>query len=257
VLDSCLDLDGSWAIGGKIHGGYLLSEIARTALGTVSGDHPHPLAVSAQFVSAPDAGPAELSIEMLRTGRSVSSLRCRLVQDSRIRSEVLLTAGTLPVGGEALWTAPGGAPELPPVEDCQRVPAVRSDGVRVGHLEHVELRLDPASSSWAVGRPSRVAELCGWLRPDPQLDAIGAADPLWLLIAGDAMPPVTFNFGLLGWVPTVSLDMHLRRLPTGGWLKAVQRAALISDNWLDETCDLYDEAGHLVGSARQFAGYRG
>jgi hypothetical protein len=71
------------------------------------------------------------------------------------------------------------------------------------------------------------------------------------------MPPVTFNFGLLGWVPTVSLDMHLRRLPTGGWLKAVQRAALIGDNWLDETCDLYDEAGHLVGSARQFAGYRG
>jgi hypothetical protein len=102
-----------------------------------------------------------------------------------------------------------------------------------------------------------VAELCGWLRPDLQLDAIAAADPLWLLIAGDAMPPVTFNFGLLGWVPTVSLDMHLRRLPTGGWLKAVQRAALIGDNWLDETCDLYDEAGHLVGSARQFAGYRG
>ena len=63
-------------------------------------------------------------------------------------------------------------------------------------------------------------------------------------------------FGLLGWVPTVSLDMHLRTLPSGDWLKAVQRSQLIADNWLDETCDLYDENGRLVGSARQFAGYR-
>ena len=53
--------------------------------------------------------------------------------------------------------------------------------------------------------------------------------------------PSRLHFGLLGWVPTVSLDMHLRALPRGGWLKAVQRSQLIADNWLDETCDLYDE----------------
>jgi hypothetical protein len=255
-----LDLDGDWAIGGKIHGGYLLARVARAALGSLDGRHPHPLAVSAQFVSAPDAGPAQLLVEVLRTGRSVTSLRCRLTQDDLIRTEILLTAGTLPSAGEALW-APTNAPELPAVEDCPRAPALRPDGVRIGHLAHVDLRLDPATTGWAVGKPGHVAELRGWLRPDPVTDpgsigADGEVDPLWLLVAGDALPPLTFNFGILGWVPTVSLDMHLRTMPRGGWFRGVQRAALIADNWLDETCDLYDETGRLVGSARQFAGYR-
>jgi hypothetical protein len=260
-VEVALDLDGDWAIGGKIHGGYLLSEIARAALATLDADHPHPLTVSAVFVSAPDPGPARLSVELLRRGRSVSSLRARLTQDDAVRVEVLMTAGILRPAGDALWTAPTGAPELPPVEDCPRAPALRLDGVRIGHLAHVDLRLDPATTGWAVGRPGHVAEMRGWLRPDPETDPgsigpDGVPDPRWLLIAGDALPPLTFNFGMLGWVPTVSLDMHLRTLPSGGWLKAVQRAQLIADNWLDETCDLYDEAGRLVGSARQFAGYR-
>lgn len=256
-----LDLDGDWAIGGKIHGGYLLSEIARASLGLLADGHPHPLAISAMFLSAPDAGPAELAVEVLRRGRSVSSLRARLTQGDAVRTEVLLTAGTLRAPADALWTAPTGVPELPPVEDCPRAPALRPDGVRIGHLAHVDLRLDPATTGWATGQPGHVAEMRGWVRPDPETDpgsvaADGSLDPRWLLVAGDALPPLTFNFGLLGWVPTVSLDMHLRGLPQGGWLKAVQRSQLIADNWLDETCDLYDETGRLIGSARQFAGYR-
>ena len=242
-----LDLDGSWAIGGKIHGGYLLSEIARAALGLLGDGHPHPLAVSAMFVSAPDPGPAELAVEVLRRGRSVSSLRARLSQGDAVRTEVLLTAGTLPTAGEALWVAPTGAPELPPVEDCParagaapgrgphrpprpRRPAARPGDDRLGGRPPRARRRTPRLGASGPARPTRAA--CG---------RTATIDPLWLLVAGDALPPLTFNFGLLGWVPTVSLDMHLRTLPTGGWLKAVQRAQLIADNWLDETCDLYDE----------------
>jgi acyl-CoA thioesterase len=252
--DLQLNLDGSWGIGGKIHGGYLLSEIVRAALDRLPESHPHPLAVSAQFLSAPDAGPADLTVEVLRTGRSVSSLRARLGQDGQIRTEVLLTAGTLRAGGEPVWVAPNGVPDLPPPDTCPRAPSLRVDGIRIGHLDHVDLRLDPRVAGFAQGRPGRTGELRGWLRPDGEHDP---TDPVWLLIAGDALPPLTFNFGLLGWVPTVSFDMHLRALPPTGWLKAVQRAQLIADNWLDETCDLYDESGRLVGSARQLAGYRG
>lgn len=256
-----LDLDGSWAIGGKIHGGYLLAEIARAALGVLPGTHPHPLAVSAQFLSAPDAGAADLFVETLRVGRSVSSLRARLTQGDAVRTEVLITAGVLPAGGEALYTAPDGPPALPPVEDCPRSPALRPDGVRIGHLANVDLRLDPATTGWARGEPGGSGELRGWIRPDPETDPghigpDGGVDPLWMIIAGDALPPLTFDFGLLGWVPTVSMDVQLRSLPTGGWFSAVQRARLIADNWLDETCDVYDATGRLVASARQLAGYR-
>ena len=50
-----VDLDGSWAIGDKIHGGYLLMQVVRAAI--ESGGFPHPLGVSAHFASAPDPGP--------------------------------------------------------------------------------------------------------------------------------------------------------------------------------------------------------
>jgi hypothetical protein len=255
-----LDLDGSWAIGGKIHGGYLLAEIAKAALTTLPAQHPHPLAVSAQFVSAPDAGPAELLVEPLRAGRSVSSLRARVLQGDAVRTEVMITAGMLPPAGPTLF-ARGGAPDLPPVEDCPRAPALRVDGVRIGHLANVELRLDPATTGWTHGEPGRGGLVQGWIRPDPETDRAsigpdGGVDPVWLLVAGDALPPLTFDFGMLGWVPTVSMDVQLRTLPVGDWFRAVMRAELIADNWLDETCDIYDVSGRLVASARQLAGYR-
>jgi hypothetical protein len=91
-----------------------------------------------------------------------------------------------------------------------------------------------------------------WIRPDD-----GAAiDPFWLLVAGDAPPPVTFDLGIRGWVPTVTLDAHIRQLPQQGWLIAEQTAKLVADGWLDETCNLWDETGRLVASVRQLAGYR-
>src|SRR4051794_41956693 len=114
MSEADLDLDGSWAIGGKIHGGYLLSVIARAALRFAPEEHRHPITVSATFVSAPDAGAAALSVETLRTGRSVSSLRCRLVQDGRGRAEGLLTLGAPPPRGAPPWAAPHGGPAPPP-----------------------------------------------------------------------------------------------------------------------------------------------
>ena len=84
--DLQLNLDGSWGIGGKIHGGYLLSEIVRAALDRLPESHPHPLAVSAQFLSAPDAGPADLTVEVLRTGRSISSLRASAASSTTMRT---------------------------------------------------------------------------------------------------------------------------------------------------------------------------
>jgi hypothetical protein len=122
----------------------------------------------------------------------------------------------------------------------------------VGHLDYVDLHIAPTTAGWAQGRPERMGEIRAWLRPSSG----EPADAFWLLIAGDALPPVTFNFGLMGWVPTLAYDVQVRTLPAPGWLRAVQRAQLVSDNWLDETCDVYDSRGRLVVSARQFAGYR-
>jgi acyl-CoA thioesterase len=67
---------------------------------------------------------------------------------------------------------------------------------------------------------------------------------------------VTLELAIKGWVPTVTLDAHVRSLPAPGWLIAEQSAQLVGGGWLDETCNLWDEQGTLVASVRQLAAYR-
>ncbi len=245
-----LQIDPSWSIGGKPHGGYLLAEVVRPAL---DPEHPHPLAVSATYVSSPDPGPAQLEVERLRTGRRLASSRLRLAQDGGgVRVEALLTASTLPGSVAPHWSSPSGPPALPDVEQCLPAPARHGDGRDVGPLSHVDLRLDPATAGWATGTPGGRPDVAGWLRWHDGRDA----DAVDLLVFADVLPPVTFDLGLGGWVPTVELTVHLRGLPAPGWVRAVQSARLLQDGWVDETCELWDAEGRLVAQARQLAGYR-
>ena len=243
-----VQLDPGWAVGGKPHGGYLLRTAIEQAL---DASHPHPLVVSAHYLSSPDAGPAQVEVERLRTGRRVASSRVRLTQGGDARVEVLLSHGTLSAGDDH-WSAPGGPPELPRLEDCPRVPTTGPSGRHVGYFDHVDLRIDMATAQWALGKPQHQAVVQGWMRRDDAADA----SPLDLVVFADAMPPVTFDLGLMGWVPTLELTVFLRGLPAPGWLRVVQRARLLRDGWLDEECEIWDSAGRLVVQARQAAGYR-
>jgi hypothetical protein len=242
-------IDPSWSIGGRPHGGYLLATAVAAAL---DEQHPHPLAVSAHYVASPAETAATVEVERIRTGRRVASSRLRLVQEGAVQVEVLLSSGRWSQEAEPYWSSPAGPPDLPPVESCPRAPSTGPGGNRVGHLDHVDLRPDPETVRWALGEPAGAAEVRGWLRRDD------GADPsvLDLLVFADALPPVTFDLGLYGWVPTLELTVLLRGLPAPGWVRAVQRARLLQDGWLDEECELWDSRGRLVAQARQLAGYR-
>ena len=77
-------IDERWSVGGKPHGGYLLRSAVELAL---DEGHPHPLAVSAHYVSSTDHGVAQVEVERLRTGRRVASSRARISQDAAVRAE--------------------------------------------------------------------------------------------------------------------------------------------------------------------------
>ncbi len=242
------DVDPTWAVGDKAHGGYLLRQAVEAAL---DDPHPHPLAVSAHYLSPPEVAPVEVSVTRVRTGRRVATSHVSLAQAGAARVEVLLSAGTL-AAGEPHWRSDEGRPALPPLEDCPRSPAENPLGITVGYLDHIDLRLDPATAQWAAGKPSGHARVSGWVRRDDGADA----GPLDLLVFADALPPVTFDLGIYSWAPTLELTVHLRALPASGWLRVTQRARWLQDGWLDEECEIWDGDGRLVCQARQLAGYR-
>lgn len=101
VLDGEADLDPQWTVGGRPNGGYLLALLARAA---VTEAHPHPMSASAVYLSPPDPGPATVTVESLRAGRSASQARARLTQKDRTCVEAVFTLGDLATAGAVRWS---------------------------------------------------------------------------------------------------------------------------------------------------------
>ena len=250
MITSQLELPDTWAYGaGVLHGGWLLETLTAAALAHTG--HPHPLAVSAHYVAAPRVGTGDVEVEVLREGRSVGTVRTRLTQEGRPKVEAVVTAGTLP-GRDTRPLLMDAVPlVLPPREACVRnemPPGTPRNGI----VEQLDVLLDPATSAWTTGSFGGSSEVRAWIRAVDGREP----DPLLLLTVADALPPVTFDLGIAGWVPTLELTVLLRALPAPGWLKVVHRARLVPGGWLDEECEVWDADDRLVCQARQLAAYR-
>jgi acyl-CoA thioesterase len=238
------DLDVGWSIGGKPNGGYLLAVTTRAVLDAV--DRPHALAVSGHFLRPPSGGPAEVRVERLREGRSVATVRATLMQGGVPCLDTLVTAGRLE-GAPADWSA-ATPPDLPPPEKCLAGPPSH---LRVELLDHVDVRLDPATAPFGDDgpRPTGTPELRGWVRFHDGAEN----DTLALALVVDAMPPTVFNLDRWGWAPTVELTFLLRGIPAPGWLACEATTRHLADGWFDEAVEVWDESGHLVAQSRQLA----
>jgi hypothetical protein len=80
-----------------------------------------------------------------------------------------------------------------------------------------------------------------------------APDAYLLAFAVDAMPPVVFGLGAIGWAPTVELTWHMRAVPAPGPLRMAARCRSVSGGWFDEESEVWDSAGRLVAQSRQLA----
>lgn len=254
VFDAVLD-DG-WRIGAGVNGGLLCAVVARALsreLGSRSG-HRDPFALTAYFLSACRAGPATIRTESVRTGRRLSTGAARLLQTSEDGTEVerlrvLASYGDLCELTDEVRTA-AAPPPMPGPDECLRAdqapPAFLE---RAPVIRHMDLRLDPSTLGWAVGQPSGVGALRGWLRmPDGR-----QPDPLLLMLAVDCLPPTSFDFGVFGWVPTVELTVHVRARPSGGWLRVCHTTRNFAGGFLEEDAEIWDEGGRLVAQSRQLA----
>ncbi|MFI6027806.1 thioesterase family protein [Amycolatopsis magusensis] len=244
------ELDPQWSVGGKLHGGYLLAVLGRAA-GELTPAHPHLTAISGSFSAPPDAGPAQVSVEVLRAGRGLTQVRARLAQNGKPCVEALLTQGLLDEA-DPWWS--GIEPiDIPPEENCVPTP-VRAPGAAfsVDLMNVIDQRLDPRTVGFAVGKPAKAGVISSWQRLGDGADW----DPLSLLVALDPVPPVSYDLGLSGWAPTVQFSAYVRRLPAPGPIRVRMTAGDVGGNRMDEVAHAFDSKDRLVAQATQIAGVR-
>jgi hypothetical protein len=236
------EVSGEWTIAGRPCGGYLLALLGRAALSLT--DSGHVVAASAHFLRSPDPGAVEIECELLRRGRSISQVRARMSQGGSPRVEALMSTSELDPPAAPRWDA--GVPDIQhvPFDDCVRLKPVTPYGFTVPMFGQVDLRLDPGSSGGPTGR----GQVSGWL----ELLGEESFDLISLLYAVDAFPPTTFDIDF-SWVSTLELTAYVRAIPAAGPVRILKRAQLIDPQWVDETCDVWDETGRLVAQATQLA----
>ncbi|GAA1868174.1 thioesterase family protein [Pseudonocardia ailaonensis] len=244
------ELGTLFTIGDKAHGGLLMVLLAKAGLARLdeerAGEEPlDPVAVSTEFLRAPALGTVELTAEAVKVGRQVSVASVRMTQGGKVMLTATITGGRLP-DAEPAWQHPTSMPVEPPQDAIATLGVVRRPGE--GLAAATEAYFDHATTAFLRGGTAEPV-MRGWMRPRGE-----EPDPLFALLAGDALPPTVFNLGEgFGWAPTVQLSALLRSRPAPGWLRCESHAAYVAGTWFDEDCTVTDSAGRIVCQARQLA----
>ena len=244
------ELAAGWHVGGGLNGGYQLAVVGR-ALGAELGalGKPDPWSISASYLSAATPGPAQVRVRLLKDGGATAVANAELVQDGVVRLTALATHGDLArLDGEVATTAE--PLRLPPLDQCvsneHAPPQIREIAPL---MDRFDMRFPADQAGCFVGAPTGRGELSAWFRLREEREP----DVLSLLLAVDALPPVTFDLGRLGWAPTVQLTAHVRAVPAPGWLRLVHRTRNIAGGMFEEDCEVWDSRDRLVAQGRQLA----
>ena len=236
-------LSAAWNIGENPNGGYLES-VAINAMKQIV-PHPDPVSVTAHYLRPGTADkPCRIEVDVIRIGRSISTVRASLVQADKARIEVLAAFSDLSVSAGVDTEISVAMPNMPPPEDCS---------TRTGSLQNLDLpiatrtdvRLHP---ELAIPGQAGRAEMAGWIKFCDHREV----DVDCLFLFADAFPPSPLAYlGAVGWVPTLELTVNILRRPAPGWICAQFRTDELNQGRMIESGQLWDSHGLLVAESRQ------
>jgi acyl-CoA thioesterase len=246
-----LDVDSSSFIARGPNGGYIAAVLLRALLARIddldggAAARP-PRSLTVHYPAPPKAGPAVITTEVIRAGRSLVTCAARLAQQGKPMAAAL-AAFSPAWPGEAWNDRP--APEAPSAET-----------LGYGGLERPPLPfLDYWDHRFTKGRvvdPKGRAETQGWIRlkdPEPIDGPVVAA-------MTDAFPPAVFTRAAVpNPVPTVDLTIHFRAgLPMDGlepddFVLGQFRTRTVAEGFLEEDGELWTANGVLLAQSRQLA----
>ncbi|BBX18875.1 hypothetical protein CRI77_01835 [Mycolicibacterium duvalii] len=250
-------LNEHWTIGPKVHGGAMLALCANAARHEMPGVEP--IAVSGNFLWAPDPGAMQVVTTVRKRGRRVSLVDVELRQGDRVGDERSREEHRVAVRAAITM----GIPEhhVPPLLSVNPVlplmmpePPPGLEPIGPGHpmadIVHLCRGCDirPSLTTFAPRTDGGPPMIEYWVRPkgvEPDL--------LFALLCGDVSAPVTYGVNRFGWAPTVQLTAYLRALPADGWLRVMCTTTQIGQDWFDEDHIVVDSQGHIVVQTRQLA----
>jgi acyl-CoA thioesterase len=228
-----------------VNGGFMLALCTR-ALARVL-PFPDPLVVSGFYLRPGSPGPARVSTEVIRAGKTTAFGSAALWRDGK---EVLrTTAAFSDLAQTAARSAghefsAGATPDLPPPEECWGFEPGAVRGVSIA--SHFDYRI-PAAPGWLRGQPTGEPRYEFWMRfRDGR-----PADLLALPLIVDAAPPAVLELGIAS--TTVELTVHLRARPASGWLACRTWTSYVGGGYHEEDFEVWDSAGTLVAQSRQLA----
>jgi hypothetical protein len=245
-----VELVDEYAIAGtKPNGGYMLACLGRAALDAAreaGSTHEHVISASAQFLSSPDLGPAQIVTEVDRVGKTASQVNATIGVDGAVGVRAQFTLGTLQEGTAPFWGEIAPCP-FPALDDLAPAPMAGERGVTLQFDPDAGFQMTPDGPT-AVGG----GEFRAYLRDetDDVFDTVG------LLYASDVMPPATFGVVQTGWVPTLAITVYNRAIPVPGPLRLRFRVQVIHDGYADEICEAWDSEDRLVMQSTQMTALR-
>ena len=241
-------LNEHWTIGPKVHGGLMVALCAKAAVQAYladaadsEGSRLAPVAVSANFLSAPDAGPVRVVATVRKRGRRIGLVDVELVAGERTCVDASVTLGSHGRGDPLLVDEPAALMSRQPPADLPPI-GPGHPGAEINNLAR-GCHIHPAP-----GGTDPRALFCVWVRPKT-----GPVDEYFALMCGDISVPVSYAVGHRGWAPTVQLTAYLRGIPADGWLRVLCGATQIGPDWFDEDHTVIDSTGRVVVQTRQLA----
>jgi hypothetical protein len=244
-----LDVDPSSFIVRGPNGGYLAAVLLRAMTTRIAdlGDDPirPPRSLTVHYARAPVAGPATVTTEFVRVGRSLVTCAARLEQFGKPALAALAAFSPS-------WSGPAWQHDRPP-----DIPGPDAAGLPMRERPPL-----PFTSYWdhryafgaAPGEKSDTAETGGWLR----LAQAEPVDAIVVAAMADAWFPAAFAM-VDAPVPTVDLTIHFRvALPYHALgpedfalARFVSRTA--ADGFVEEDGQLWAPDGALIAHSRQLA----
>ncbi|MDQ8038431.1 MAG: thioesterase family protein [Pedobacter sp.] len=240
-----VDIPPGWTQGRANYGG-LVGALMYARTQSLFAQTPFLRSATVSFVGPVATGPATVTAEILRGGKSVTQTEARILQNGEVVALLLCSFGT---ARESYISVPAQpAPVFKSPDECQALPYVA--GMTPEFTQHFDFR-------WGHGdfpfTGSALPELGGWMRLK---EGRAGVDMLDLFMLVDAWPPAILPM-VKGVAPGSSMTWTLEpiHLPEGktssSWWQYQAVTEFAQNGYGNCAAKIWDDEGRLVAISRQ------